>query len=162
MTRRVKVAWGSGDLFLVQLSDGSFAVGQVLSSEPDALASALCVFSSCKVHAPHDAGVTAIKEDEVVSALFVPREPLDFGIWRVVSKSAPLDGERFVPLNALRSNGFVGAKVIGWKSVIEFLNAYHGLRNWDDYWHTPDYFDMLLISGDKKPINVRLSASRNA
>jgi regulator of RNase E activity RraB len=63
-----------------------------------------------------------------------------------------------LPYEHLRSNGFVGAKIIGSGIVNRFLNAYYGFEAWDD-WHDPNYLDTLLISPTKRPKHPILKKS---
>ena len=39
--------------------------------------------------------------------------------------------------------------------MADFLSAYHKLLPWNHY-HDPEYFDKLLISPDRKPLEVLL------
>jgi hypothetical protein len=59
-------------------------------------------------------------------------------------------------LPALEKADFVGAVVRGSGIMMEFLDAFYGLRAWDDY-ADPAYFDKLLLTQDKKPSRLILT-----
>ena len=84
------------------------------------------------------------------SVLFVTRDLLDDGVWRVIAKRPVAIPRSQLPYESLRQNGYVGAEVNGSGIVNEFLDAFYGLGPWDD-WHDPTYLDQLLVSPEKKP-----------
>jgi hypothetical protein len=64
------------------------------------------------------------------------------------------------PYENLRKKGsWVGVTVYGAGNVEEFLNAYYGLRAWDDWYH-PAYLDGLLLSPDKKPTRLMFKSTK--
>jgi Immunity protein 26 len=147
-----KQPWKSGDIFAISLNDGTFSLGQVLSYEPDCMNSAFCSFYSIKVGV-----ITNIiwqpNDKELIAVLFVTRESLDKGSWKVVGHQKPINVGMYVNLNSLREKRFLNVEIEGSKIVDEFLNAYHGLTYWNDF-HDPEYLDKLLLYGVKRPEKV--------
>jgi hypothetical protein len=147
--------WETGDVFLIENDDGMYSVAQVIGREPDVLNSVSCAFFDIRVSNVAEASlIRELPNNRLISVLFVTRDLLDLGGWRVVGRLPVVVPKSYFPYEKSRSTGFVGAKVIGTKNVNEFINAYHGLKPWDD-WKDPHYLDKLLLSPDKKPSNVR-------
>lgn len=146
-----KQKWKVGDVFLVPLCDGNYSVGQVLSWEKDALNSVVCVFSILKVKNKNVE--IALDPDKIISALFTTPDLLDSGDWIVVDNSASLSVDDFFDMKSLKSDGFIGIKVIGSGIVIKFMDACFGLYPWDGFYES-DYLDKLLLSPDKKPNKI--------
>lgn len=153
--RRKKHVWTVGDLFTIPLADGSFCIGRVIEFEPKALNSVICAFYTHRVDKiPNEEPV--LSNDELISVLFVTRDLLDSGAWKVFSSSSEdFSLSKYFDISSLRNVGFVGVKIIGSGLIIELLNAYYMLSLWNDY-ANPDYLDSLLLSPDKKPKNVLL------
>jgi hypothetical protein len=149
-----KIKWQAGDNFLIPLKDGSFGQGQVLSYEAQAVNSALCAFSWKRfVEMPKQ--VDGISEESLIAIQFVTRESLDRGNWPLIGHGPVIGLEGVIGINARRSKGFVGTKIIGSGIAVDFLSAFHRLIPWNDY-HDPEYLDKLLISPDRKPTDVLL------
>jgi hypothetical protein len=152
MMARKKIAWKTGDNFLVPLADNTYAQGQVFGYELRALDSAICGFSSQRFEAiPPSLG--PIAEPSLIAALFVTRDLLDRGIWHIVDNSPVLRWQKFLDVEGLRPKGFVGAKIYGSGNVADFLGAYHRLLPWNNYFD-PNYLDELLLSPDRKPTDL--------
>lgn len=151
MAKREKQKWAVGDVFLVETVDGLAAVGQIVGQEKSVLNSVSCAFFDVRINAAHE--VTAISDldaSQIFSVLFVTKDLLDEGVWRVVG-NRPVDILVWQkPYEQLRKNDWVGAKVIGSNIVTEFINAFYALVPWDD-WKNPAYLDQLLVSPGKKP-----------
>jgi hypothetical protein len=141
--------WSEGSIFLVPQSDGRSSAGQALRRTPQALNSVVCAFYD--VRPPGGALTTAdLDADRLIAILFVTPELLNRGNWRVIGE-APVRHLKLMPrLREVEANGFVGAKIIGSGNIEAFLDAFYGLRAWDD-WAKPDYLDGLLLSPEKKP-----------
>ncbi len=142
--------WGAGDLFLVENVDHRYTLGQVLDRPKDALNSASCAFFDARVGTESEAQLVKAADYEPFAILFVTPDFLNTGRWHVVAKQRVAIPRHMFPYEALRSKRYVGAKVIGTANVEKFLDAFFGLRPWDD-WYRPDYLDGLLLSPDKKP-----------
>jgi hypothetical protein len=160
MSKRTKLQpWTIGDVFLVRTLDGLNVVGQILGREAGVLNSVSCAFFDFRF-----TNENKIKEIQVLpfekafSILFVTRDLLDNGQWRIVSQLPVTVPKDKLPYEHLRKNGYIGAKVIGSGIVNEFLSAFYGLSAWDD-WKDPTYLDKLLISPEKKPATLKLKSS---
>ncbi|AFI92512.1 hypothetical protein F6Q07_10300 [Pectobacterium parmentieri] len=150
-----KKKWNIGDLFTVPLQDHSFSIGRVVGFEPKALNSAICAFYAHHVDAVPDNEII-LSDNELISVLFVTRDLLDSGDWKVFSASSNVFHlDKYIDLSSLRSNGFIGVKSIGSGLIIELMNAYYKLSPWNDYFN-PNYLDSLILSPDKKPKDVIL------
>lgn len=152
-TRRRKQEWKIGDLFLVELEDGSFACGQIVGREPRALNSVTVALFDRRCESASSASIRDCSREHVVSALFVTRDLLDDGVWRVVGSASPVLSGSELPYEETRARGFVGAKIIGSGIATRFLNAFHGLGPWDPM-KDPLYFDKLLIDPTLKPAKL--------
>ena len=146
-----KQKWRIGDIFLVSLEDGTFSVGQVVAQDKEVLNSVFCVFSMVRVKGSE--AEISIDIDNVVSALFTTPDLLNSGDWLVVRNEEPIPVDKFFDIKKLKSEGFLGAKVIGSGVVIKLMDACFGLYPWDDFYE-PDYLDKLLLSPSKKPAKV--------
>ncbi len=146
-----KQKWGIGDIFLVPLEDGTFSVGQVVAQDKEALNSVVCIFTMVRVEGA-DADIS-IDLDDVVSALFTTPDLLNSGDWLVVRNEEPIPVDKFFDIKKLKSEGFLGVKVIGSEIVIKLMDACFGLYPWDGFYE-PDYLDKLLLSPSNKPANV--------
>ncbi len=146
--------WQVGDAFLVPTRDGQAVLAQVVGQEAEVLNSVTSAFFDQRIPSASEwTGILPVQK--LFSVLFVTRDLLDSGVWRVVGRQ-PIRVPRDVfPYEQLRQAGFVGSKVIGSGIVAEFLNAFYRLVPWDD-WKDPHYLDSLLISPDKKPSNLLL------
>jgi hypothetical protein len=151
-------SWGIGDMFLVKNLDGSECIGQIVGQERDVLNSVSCAFFDRRINRKSDLEeIQTLPPELVFAVLFVTRDLLDSGVWRVVGRFPVTLPREYFPYERLRANAYVGAKVVGSKNVNEFLNAFYGLRPWDD-WKDPAYLDKLLISSAKKPSHVKYKA----
>jgi hypothetical protein len=152
-----KQEWKIGDYFTVQLSDKSFSIGQVVARDPLTLKNApICAFFRYRLKdIPQQ--IEQHKDDaELVAILFVTRNHLDSGDWKVFSAGNPLSPKEYFPdIEDRREKGFVGTKIIGSAIVMKLLDAYFGLYPWDGFFE-PDYLDKLLVSPDRKPEKVML------
>ena len=146
-----------GDVFSVELSDGHYATGQVVGREREVLNSITCAFFNAKLAEP----TTGLDfAGALISCLFVTADLLNRGKWKITGNEPTAVAQKDQPYEQFRSNGWVGAKMIGSGNVKEFLNAYHGLCYWDD-WHDPTYLDSLLIDPSAKPKALKLKAEQD-
>jgi len=152
--KQTKQQWETGNIFLVELKDGKFVLGQIVGREADVLNNVSCAFFDIRVSNLNDLERTQdLPVSKIFSILFVTREFLDSGKWKIAGSRHVSVEKRLFHYEVLREKGFVGAKVIGSGIVIEFLNAFYGLHPWDD-WKDPNYLDKLLLSNDKKPATL--------
>ncbi len=153
MPRR-KTKWKDEDVFAVPLSNSSFAVGQVLDlmmvnqvrlalyDEPALTMEAIDVAAACN-------------PQRLISLVASSREQLDYGVWKILgNKPMSMPLSRY-PNEQFRHNGWVGAKHYDAGLVEDFLEAYYALRYWDN-WFNPNYLDVFLVDGSKRPPNVIL------
>lgn len=148
----MKQKWGVGSLFAVQTDDSLSVVGQIVGQEPEVLNSASVAFFDKRYQRIEEIpSHSAPDPAEVFAILFVTRDLLDSGVWRVVGESKVVVPQVMLPYEHLRESKFTGAKVYGSGIVNAFLNAFYGLALWDD-WHDPNYLDRLLLTPDKKPL----------
>ncbi|AOR61148.1 Imm26 family immunity protein [Pectobacterium parmentieri] len=153
--RKKKQKWNIGDLFTVPLKDHSFSIGRVVGFEPEALNSAICAFYSHRIDTAPDDEIV-LPDDELISVLFVTRDLLDSGDWKIFASSSNFFYlERYINLDRLRNDEFIGVESIGSGLVIKLMDAYYKLSFWNDFYE-PDFLDSLLISSEKKPKDVIL------
>ncbi|MBI3848470.1 MAG: hypothetical protein HY292_27880 [Planctomycetes bacterium] len=145
--------WKTGDVFAVPQSDGKFALGQVIEYVPRALNSVVCAFYDLRVDHAVESVEPKLEANKLIAILFVTRDLLDRGEWKVVARHHVANARSAKILDQGRANDFIGTKIVGSGNVRRFLNAYYGLEPWDD-WHDPEYLDSLLLSPDRKPKNA--------
>lgn len=149
--KRRRQSWDVGDVFIVQTQDGKNVVGQIVGQERDVLNCVSCAFFDFRVKTEHElTDAHELPIDRIFSVLFVSRDLLDSGAWRVVKPLPVKVPTQWLPFEHLPRDEWIGAEVRGSAIVNEFLNAFFGLVPWDD-WHDPAYLDGLLLSADKKP-----------
>ena len=151
-----KQNWKMGDIFFVKIKDGTTVVAQIVGQEKEALNSVSCAFFDWRVKS--DFEIECISEmplSKIFSILFVTRDLLDNGIWRIVANRPINLSRNLLPYENLRQNGWIGAKIHGSGIVNEFLNAFYGLVPWNN-WKDPNYLDKLLLYSEKKPKNLIL------
>ena len=146
-----------GDVFAIPLVDGSFALGQVLSYEPDALNSVGCAFYS--IRAPDRKSLVVpqlLSRENIVSILLTTKDLLTRGRWPVLENRATSIPLAHCPYDRFRSLKWVGVTIEGSAIVEQFLSGYHGLSPWDQF-ADPKYLDALLLDASLRPSNVLLS-----
>jgi hypothetical protein len=146
MAKRRKQEWVIGDVFLVPLADGTYSVGQVVAQVKEALNSVVCVFSMTRIE--DESQRVLLNSNEIISAVFTTTDLLDSGDWLVIGNRPPVSVGDFFDMEYLRSEGFLGVKIIGSGVVIKFMDACFGLYPWDGFYES-DYLDKLLLSPDK-------------
>jgi hypothetical protein len=138
-----------GDVFLVPLSDGRFAVGQVLETRPVLMNSITCAFFDTPVGGAEEAAFPLVRA-AVLSCQFVTRDAFVRGRWPRVRRAKPSIQELDLPYRHTEASGWIGAKVVGSGIIVSFLNAYFGLGNWTEM-KDPRYYDGLLFTGRRPP-----------
>jgi Immunity protein 26 len=146
-----------GDVFLVELSDGSFALGQVLETRPVLMNSFTCAFFDRRVSSADEIDFPLVKS-LVLSCQFVTRDAFSRGQWRRVLNVAPRIEPADLPHRDKEHAGWVGAKVISSGIMTGFLNACFGLSNWSEM-KDPRYYDGLLCGGRQRPSLARVESS---
>jgi len=125
-----KKKWKVGDLFVVQMSDGKFVLGQIVGREASALNSVSVAFFDRRLASPNEAVNVAasVSANDAFSILFVTRDLLDSGKWQLVGYLEPIIPPAMLPNEKLREKRFVGATIIGSGNVNKFLDAFYALR----------------------------------
>jgi hypothetical protein len=149
--------WKIGDIFTIPQLDGDKSLGQVIDVPMPNVAS--CLFFDVRIRGDQPPPETvSLREEDLIAALWTTPDLLDRGNWVVIGHQQPLVSDAARPNERYRAAGWVGAKTYGSGIIEKFLDAYYGLRAWDD-WYDPAYLDRLLISPEKKPTNVILIRS---
>src|SRR5690349_13345550 len=119
MAKRPKQTWEVGDVFLVETKDKMKVLGQIVGREPEVLNSVSCAFFDLRAKNEGElAGLSELTVNRVFSILFVTRDLLDNGTWRIIGKSPIGITQDQLPYENLRKNGYVGAKVTGSGNVV--------------------------------------------
>ena len=148
--------WQIGDVFTVPQTDGKHSLGQVVGQEREALNSVVCAFFDLRGECTEsDWAPQLLRRKDVIALLFVTRDLLDRGRWRVVGWREPSKLGQDGIVDEARSNRYIGVEIRGSGIVEKFLNAFYGLHPWDA-WHNPRYLDRLLIDPSRKPPDSRL------
>jgi hypothetical protein len=147
-----KTVWKNGDIFQIELKDGSNVFGQVLDLQMKNVVR--CAFFNEKSDSDYVQDKNCQLEN-LISLIATTREQLDYGVWKIVGyKEVDIPIENF-PNESFRVNRWIGAKHYDASIVEEFLDAFYALVPWDD-WADPNYLDKLLVDPSKKPRNVIL------
>jgi len=137
-----------GDIFEISLENGEKAFGQVLSIEPKALNSL-----GLALWEPSTLCYTETLAKSPVAVLLVTPDLLKRGSWPIIGNTSPVVISYQRPYEQLRSTGWVGARIIGSGTVVEFMKACAGLRPWNK-WADPRYLDELLFPGVTRPLRA--------
>jgi hypothetical protein len=149
-----KQKWAVGDVFAIPLSNNKYALGQIVSQEPELMKSATIALFDQSFDSIDDIDISFLCDsNKLYSVLFVTLNHIENGKWCVLGGGSTIEIETDnMPFEHTRSSGFIGAKVVGSGIVNDFVNAFFGLLPWDD-WNDPQYLDSLLISADLKPVD---------
>ena len=147
--RAKKVSYSAGDLFLVPSCQGGFYIGQIVVDARLEIGANFCFLTRKKVEEEHDCKNVVIESGDVISAMLITPELIDYGSWK-------LCGNRDIPkheaeniLAGLRKKSYVGAAVIGAGLVAKYLDTYFGLIS-DSYWPDPAYvYENFLVPRSK-------------
>jgi hypothetical protein len=150
-------SWKPGDIFGIPLGRDEYGLGQILSHEKNCMDSVFCCFSSV-IARDSSEGMPLIRPSDLISVQIATRDSLDKGIWPILGSSSLIDVADLHPIESLRENGYVGAKIRGSGAMQKFLLAYHGRSPWDEYFD-PLYFDKLLLEGLGRPASATFKAT---
>ena len=100
-----------GDVFLVELSDGGYAIGQVLETRPVAMNSITCAFFDKRVSSADEIDFPLAKSS-ILSCQCVTRDAFNQGQWKRVLNVPPGLEKADLPHRDKEHTGWVGAKVI--------------------------------------------------
>ena len=139
--------WAPGDVFSIELNDGTHAFGQVLAKQ---YRSPTCALFEARA-AQMEEDLDQVCSSRVVTILRLTPDQLDKGAWAVLGRLpvvADPDSGPGGPPNQVGSRSF-SANVL-----TSFANAYHGLEPWnssaDEY-----FFDGLLMEGVERPASAK-------
>jgi hypothetical protein len=150
-----KKTWDIGNVFCVELSDGSHSIGQVVGREAELLNSITCAFFNLRVdELPSMDDIEELDESKLIACQFITKDLLTKRVWRVIGNREPVISKNTFPHEDCRQNGWIGAEMHGSGILVEFLEAYYALGIWDD-WYDPNYLDKILWRAAKKPENLR-------
>ena len=140
-----------GDVFIVELSNKKYSVGQVVEITPVLMNSMTCVFYNFNIEERNDFKESFLVESNVISCLFVTRDLFNRNNWpRIANHTVSMPENKF-PYRNEKRNGWIGAKIIGSGNVVSFLNAYFGLGDWLEM-HDKDYYQKFLLPGMSRPM----------
>src|SRR5262249_42725884 len=103
--------WAVGDVFVIPLEDGTYAVGHIVGREAQAMTSITIALSDLRVAKPEEA--RAPDPANVFSVLFATRVSLDRWLWTVVRNEPVRIPRAWFPYEDTRASGWVGAKITG-------------------------------------------------
>ena len=141
-----------GTVFAVPLSDGSSVLGQVVGEQREVLNSVTCAFFNHRTSST-SSDVPDLVTLHPIAIQFITRDLLNKRVWKPLDVRKVTVDKNLFPFEETRSKGWVGAKMIGSGIIINFLEAFFGLRPWD-MMKDPAYFDRLLVSPELKPKEV--------
>ena len=140
--RPKKKKWQVGDVFSMELKDGSFMFGQIIGRQAidtQVLKSPTCaVFELRKMTA--QVSDTELKDSRVIAIHNTKSECLDKGEFPVLFGIEPL----------ATSDSVNQYRTIGDQHLLNLGNAYYGLEPWN-VWHKETYFDEMLCAGIHRP-----------
>lgn len=154
MTKKKKkvAVFEPGDIFLVPLEGSkSYGVGQVVEITKEALNSVICGFYSLQVDKEFKASDAV--EKKLIAVQFTSPDLLKEGFWPVVGNVSSIDPNKYMGLDELKKNGYIGAEIEGSAIIRMFLSAYFGLIPWNTYYRD-DYFDDMMLNPGNKPSNI--------
>jgi hypothetical protein len=151
--KRVKSTWNFGDIFAAPLLNGEFGTGQVLDLQDDQIVRVLLFDTKFKYLDQQNK--LRLTRDNIISALSIGRQYLDKRIWIIIGHEPVLIPINEYPNQQYKGKDWVGAVYHSAPVANSLLNAYFGLKPWDDYFD-PNYLDSLLFDGVKRPDNIVL------
>ncbi len=153
--------WDVGNVFSVELSDGSYTIGQVVGREAEVLNSITCAFYNIQfLEQPNLEHIPKLNTNQLIACQFTTKDLLTKRIWKVFGNR-----DHLIPLSAFphedcRHNGWIGAEMHGSGIMVQFLEAYYALSYWDD-WYDPHYLDTIIWSKASKPKSLKFKMPHN-
>ena len=153
MKRRTKIKWEFGNVFLVKLKDGTNGTIQVIDfMMPNVVYVAITNNKLSELNT-----IPELSSENIISLLAITKEGLDFGEFVMINKQNKIANKSEFKNEKFYETGYIGAKIYDFGLVEDFLNAYHKLEYWDD-WFNPNYLDEFLINLSLKPKNLKLKS----
>ncbi len=127
----------------------SHGLGQIVSLELDDLGCAACAFWP-------ERGASVLEQlaSPPISVQLVTPELLLRRVWPIRGNAPVLIEPELRQYEQFRSEGWIGAKIIGAGIIRQLLSACRGFVPWDQF-HDPKYLDSLLAPGVSPPSTVR-------
>ena len=144
MTKRVK--WLYGDVFGLPLKDDSFGIAQIIDNMmTNVVYIAVFITKIASLNEPFE-----LKKDDIISLAATWKNSFGDGKFHNIRNEVFFAKKEEFKNEQYKDNGYIGAKHSDEGIIVDFLNAYHKLAAWDD-WFDPDYLDQYLISSNVKP-----------
>lgn len=148
--------WRVGDVFLVRQQDGLWTVGQIVDAPMPNVPS--CVLFANRQATPESFALIHLDPDQAIASVWSTRDALDSGEWKIVAhQPVSLPQSRWAN-EPLRFNGWIGAMTYGSDLIGMFLDAFYGLRPWDDM-HDPRFFEEMVLPSSPSAPKRRLTRS---
>jgi hypothetical protein len=142
-----------GDVFLVPLNNGDYALGQIIDYETRALHCISIGLFDQKVSSIVSLKDVSINENTIYSTLLAFHINIERGKWPIIGNQELKVPKKLYPFEKELKKGGVGAKIFSEGNIEDFVNAFYGLKPWNLY-KQEDFFDRLLIDSKKKPKNL--------
>ena len=153
---RKRVRWSEGDIFVIELNDGTYINGQILDLQMKNVV-------RCALFNERENNIRPIElccqQNNLISLIATTREQLDYGIWEIIGNKEIEINRVEYPNEQFRGNGWIGAKIYDASIIEEFVEAFYALTPWDN-WADPNYLDKLLYDINLKPANIILSRTK--
>lgn len=152
MSKKKKKKWRFGDVFLVPLKNGKYGIGQVLDLQMPNIVR-IVLFNEVTNSLEDFNLEQSCSIKNLISLVASSREQLDYDIWQLMGNKCIEVSKKDFPNEEFRRKNWIGAKHYDAALIEDFLNSFHALLPWDD-WFNPNYLDEFLIDLSKKPINL--------
>lgn len=151
-----KIKWNDGDVFAIPLEHvEKLVVGQILDNPMTNLIR-VAIFNE-QIDVMSDSQLSDLcKKENLISAVQCTREQIDYGVWKILGNKStrPIPFSKY-PNEQFRENQWIGSTTYDAALVEDFVKAFYGFENWDD-WYDPNFLDEFLIDQSKKPKNLKL------
>ncbi|OQR56483.1 Imm26 family immunity protein [Bacillus sp. CDB3] len=150
--RPKKQKWRVGDIFLLNLSNGTYGFGQVVWKP---FGSPVCGLFDLNTGAIPT--VEEVSNHSFISVLTVLSSSLDKGDWKVIGNAdVRINVEKV--LRQHRGLDVTGSMSYSDGTLLELANAYYGLFPWNVFYEE-DYFDNILLAPFKRPNIAKVLSS---
>jgi hypothetical protein len=140
------------DIVAIPLNNNKYAICQILDQRlPNSLRIALFNETIDSLEEYKLENLCKIKN--LISLLEVTKEQINKRAWKIIGNKVTEVPTHIFPNEKFKPDNWIGSIVQEASIVDEFVNAYHGLSLWDD-WFDPNYLDSLLYDKSKKPNNL--------
>ncbi|MGK2856395.1 MAG: hypothetical protein ACSLFQ_04235 [Thermoanaerobaculia bacterium] len=138
--------------YAIRLADGRFGMAQAISAM---MPNAIYVAVFRQLTESSSKPIPSLQKADVISLVAVVRSSLRE--WVARDTFSPAVETADFPNERLRSDGYVGAKILDAGIVADFLAAFHGIRPWN-VMRDERYFDELLAPKVPRPSEAVLLA----